>query len=99
MNFKIKDIIFTNQTKDGKELKRKNWDLFFMLHLEVEEVGDDKLEWNKHWKWISKFYNEDKWDSIKQKIKVWELYKIEYRQSWIYKNIISVRDKDDNIII
>ena len=100
MYFEIKQIIFTDETKDGKKLvSQKTKEPFFMLHLEVIEWDKASIESNQHGKWISKYYTEDKWNSIKEKIKVWNLYNIEYKVSWIYKNIVSVRDKDNNIII
>jgi len=98
MKFWIKDIIFTDQTKAGKPLM-KNWEPFFMLHLEVVEKEESTVTYNEHWKWISRFYTTDKWDDIKSKIKIWSIYEIEYKQSWIYKNLISVKDLEGNIIL
>ena len=99
MKFKIKNIIFTDKTKDGKELINKNWEWFFMLHIEVIEDWESSIKANKFGKWISKYFNENKWDELKQKIKIWNIYNIEYKESWIYKNIVSIRDNDNNIII
>jgi len=99
MYFEIKQIIFTDETKDWKKLVDKNWNNFYMLHLEVIEWDKAFIKENEHWKWISKYYSEDKWNEIKEKIKVWKVYNIEYKQSWIYKNIVSVKDNNNNILI
>lgn len=78
----VNKIIFTNKSKDWKELI-KNWKWFYMLHFEVT------IEWKQIW--ISKFYsNNDDEQMLLDKIKVWEEYDIEYKESWIYKNIVSL---------
>lgn len=101
MKLWIKDIIFTDRTKDDKPLIDKNQNSFFMLHIEISnEWVKQKVQPNEHWVWISKYYSDDKdKDMLIEKIKVWEIYNIEYKQSWQWKNLISLRDKDWNIII
>jgi len=99
MKFIVRDIIFTDRTKAGQPLINKNKEKFFMLHLEVKEVGDSVIQSNEHGKWISKYYITDEWDKLKDQIKIGETYLIEYSQSWIYKNVQSVRTISGNIII
>jgi hypothetical protein len=87
----INEIIFTNKSKDWKDLI-KNWKWFYMLHLNVT------IEWEQMW--ISKFYsNNNDEQMLLDKIEVWKEYNIEYKESWIYKNIISLTDNLNLIII
>ena len=99
MKFKVKDFIFTDKTKAWKELINKAWDKFFMLHLEVQEVDDAIIQANEHGKWISKYYTTDESKKLSEKIKIGQIYIIEYSQSWIYKNIVSIMDLEGKIII
>lgn len=85
----IKEIIFTDKSKDWKDLVNKAWSKFFMLHIKLE---DDI--------WVSKYYTKDTdKDMLLDKIKVWESYNIYIKESWIYKNIIQLQDTEWNIII
>lgn len=99
MKFKITDFIFTDKTKAWEPLIDKNKNPFFMLHLEVKEIDNSIIQANQFWKWISKFYVTDESEKLQQKIKVGETYDIEYSQTGIYKNIVSIRDLQWNIII
>ncbi len=86
---KIKEIIFTDKSKDWKDLVNKAWMKFFMLHLKLE---DDT--------WVSKYYTKDTDKAmLLDKIIVWESYNIDLKESWIYKNIIQLQDTKWNIII
>lgn len=87
---KIKEIIFTDKRKDWNDLvSPKTWGKFFMLHLKLE---DDK--------WVSKYYVDDsKKNMLLDKIKVWESYNIDYKETWLYRNIIQLEDTKWNIII
>ena len=82
---KIIEVIFTSKTKDWKQLIR-NWRPFYMLHLKDE-----------HWIWYSKFYKDN--SDIAMKIQVWQMFTLEVKQNWEYNNLLSLKDKDWNIII
>ena len=99
MLFKIESIVFTDISKEGQPLINRVGQPFFMLHLEVSEWPWASIEANEHWKIISKYYVTNESDKLLSQIKVWETYNIEYSVSWIYKNVISVRDLNNNIII
>lgn len=86
MKLKIKQVIFTDKTKDWKPLER-NWKWFFMFHIQLED-----------WKWISKFYSKRESDPS-SKIKVWEEYDILYKVNWDYLNLVSILDLNWNIIL
>jgi len=74
---KIKQIIFTDKKKDWTLLSNAAWP-FKMLHLELED-----------WKFISKFY---KANEAQPNISIWVEYNIEYKQNWIYFNLISLSE-------
>lgn len=100
MKFTIKEVIFTDKTKEWKELLNWRNQKFFMLHLIVEEAEKDlNITWNKFWKVISKYYTTDESVKIKQKLKAWQVYHMEIKESWIYKNIVSIMDLKWNIIM
>lgn len=86
MKLKIKQVIFTDKTKDWKPLER-NWKWFFMFHIQLED-----------WKWMSKFYSRKEYDPS-SKIKVWEEYDILYKVNWDYLNLVSILDLNWNIIL
>lgn len=100
MKFKIKQIIFTDTTKAGKEQIDKSGNKFWMLHLEVIPVGKDSfISPNEFWQWIWKYYTVDRWDKLKSLIKVWEIYDIIYSQKWPWKTIETLSDDKWNLII
>jgi hypothetical protein len=86
MKAKITKVIFTDRKQDWSPYHR-NGKGFFMLHIQLED-----------WKWISKFYNKKELDPS-SKLKEWDEYEIEIKVIWEFTNLISIQDKDWNIII
>lgn len=94
MKYRVIEMIFTDKTKAWKELVNKNGWHFWMLHIKVQwlEKTDPEI-------FVSKYYTTDEGDKLKEKIKVWEVYHIEVRQSWEYYNIKNIMDLEGTIII
>lgn len=85
MKLKIKQIIFTDKTKEWLPLIR-NGKSFYMFHIQTEDG-----------RWISKFFNK-KEENPSSKLKVWEEYEINFKVNWQYNNLLSVYDLKWNLI-
>lgn len=94
MNYKVIEMIFTDKTKEGKELINKWWNPFFMLHLRIIglEAWDEEI-------WVSRYYTRDEHLKLEEKILIGNIYMIEIKQSWIYYNIQNILNDKNEIII
>lgn len=85
----VNEIIFTNKSKDWKNLIGANGRPFYMLHLNVSVVDNGVTQDF----WCSKYYATDKEkESLLKEIEVWKEYFLDYKISWIYKNIVHLVD-------
>lgn len=85
MVLKINEIIFTNISKEWKPyIKNGKW--FNMLHINTEE-----------W-WMSKYYSIDSKNPLIN-LDLNKQYDITFSTNWSFKNLISIKDLNWNIII
>jgi hypothetical protein len=85
MILKINEVIFTNISKEWKPYMR-NGKWFNMLHINTEE-----------W-WMSKYYKLELKNPLVN-LDLNKQYDISFSTNWSFKNLMSIKDLNWNIII
>ena len=104
MKMKILKVIFTNKKLDWSDLKKRNWDELWALHLEVEDIKEEgkesQVQTNEYWKIVSRFFDtNDKEQFIKDNIIVWRVYDLNFSYSWQWKNLINIKTLEGKLIV